>query len=69
LKPAAKPLGLHRVFIRGKRLKYVFADCAFKRVQVDARAYWRDAGEPHRGPALWTGGTLNFGNGMTDDRR
>jgi hypothetical protein len=39
----------------------MFADSAFKRVQVDARAYWPDAGEPHRGPALRTGGTLNFG--------
>jgi hypothetical protein len=39
----------------------MFADGAFKRVQVDTRAYWRDAGEPHRGPALRTGGTLNFG--------
>jgi hypothetical protein len=59
LKPASKFLGLHRVFIRGKGLKDVFADSAFKRVQVDARANWRDTGEPHRGLALRTGGTLN----------
>jgi hypothetical protein len=45
----------------------MFADSAFKRVQVDARAYWRDAGEPHRGPALRTGGTLNFGE-LNDGR-
>jgi hypothetical protein len=61
LKPASKTLGLHGVFIRGKRLKYMFADSAFKRVQVDARAHWRDNGEPHRGLALRTGRTLNFG--------
>jgi hypothetical protein len=38
LKPASKTLGLHGVFIRGKGLKYVIADSAFKRMQVDARA-------------------------------
>jgi len=59
LKPTPKTLGLHRVFIRGKGLKYMFADSAFKRVQVDARAYRRDTGEPHRRLAPWAGGTLN----------
>jgi len=59
LKPASKTLGLHGVFIRGKGLKYMFTDSAFKRVQVDASAYWRDTGEPHRGLAPRTGGTLN----------
>jgi hypothetical protein len=38
LKPASKALGLHGIFIRGMRLKYVIADGAFKRMQVDARA-------------------------------
>src|SRR5258708_37038448 len=38
LKPASKTLGLHRVFIRGQGRKYVIADSAFKRMQVDARA-------------------------------
>jgi hypothetical protein len=61
LKPASKTLGLHGIFIRSKGLKYMSAGSAFKRVQVDARAYWRDAGEPHRGPALRTGRTLNWG--------
>ena len=56
LKPAAKGLGLHRIFIRGKGRKYVIADSTFKRMQVDAWACWLDAGEHHRGPALRTGG-------------
>jgi hypothetical protein len=38
LKPASKTPGLHGVFIRGKGLKYVIADSAFERMQVDARA-------------------------------
>ena len=58
LKPASKTLGLHGIFIRGKGLKDVIAYSAFERVQVDTRAYRRDAGEPHRGPALRTGGAL-----------
>ena len=37
LKPASKTLGIHGVFICGKGLKYVPADSAFKRMQVDAR--------------------------------
>jgi hypothetical protein len=39
LKPASKTLGLHWVFIHGKGLKWAMADSAFKRVQVDARAF------------------------------
>src|SRR4249920_3723790 len=39
LKPASKTLGLHGVFIRGTGLKWAMADSAFKRVQVDARAF------------------------------
>jgi hypothetical protein len=38
LKPASKTFGRHGVIIRGKGLKYVIADSAFKRMQVDARA-------------------------------
>jgi hypothetical protein len=37
LKPASETVGLHRVFIRGKGLKYAIVDSAFKRMQVDAR--------------------------------
>src|SRR5258708_28844351 len=59
LKPASKTLGLHRVFIRDKGLMYVIADSAFKRMQVDARAYWLDTVEHHRGLALRTSGALN----------
>jgi hypothetical protein len=59
LKPASKTLGLHGVFIRGKGLKYVIADSAFKRMQVDARARRLDTGEHHRGLAHRTSGTLN----------
>src|ERR1700687_3616065 len=60
LKPASKALGLHWVFIRGPGLKYLIADSAFKRIQVDAPgACWLDADEHHRGLALRTGGALN----------
>jgi hypothetical protein len=37
LKPASKTLGLHGIFIRGMGPKYVIADSAFKRMEVDAR--------------------------------
>jgi hypothetical protein len=43
-----------------KRLKYVIAPSALKRVQVDAQARRRDAGEQHLGLAHRTGGALNF---------
>jgi hypothetical protein len=60
LKPASKTLGLHGVFIRGKGLKYLIADSAFKRMQVDAPgACWLDADEHHLGLALRTGGAIN----------
>ena len=60
MEPASKTLGLHWVFIRGKGPKYVIADSAFKRVQVDASgACWLDADEHHLGLALRTGGALN----------
>jgi hypothetical protein len=49
LKPAPKIPGLHRVCIRGKGLKYVIADSAFKRMQIDARVCRLDACEHHRG--------------------
>ena len=51
LKPAFKTLGLHGVVIRCKGLKYVIADSAFKRMQVDARACWLDT-DKHRGVSL-----------------
>jgi hypothetical protein len=60
LKPASKALGLHGVFIRGKGLKFLIADSAFERMQVDAPgACWLDADEHHMGLALRTGGALN----------
>src|ERR1700680_4313096 len=68
LKPASKALGLHRVFIHGKGLKYVIADSTFKRMQVDARACQRDTDEHHRGRAPRTGGALNC-NEWNDGRQ
>src|SRR4051812_22443201 len=60
LKPASKALGLHGVFKRGKARKYLIADSAFKRLQVDAPgACWLDANEHHLGLAIGTGGALN----------
>jgi hypothetical protein len=60
LKPASKVLRLHGVFKRGKARKYLIADSAFKRLQVDAPgACWLDANEHHLGLALRTGGALN----------
>jgi hypothetical protein len=67
-KPAFKSPGLHRIFIRGKRLKYVITHSALKRVQVDAQARWCDAGEQHLGLTRRTGGTLNF-NERHDGRK
>src|SRR6266852_4955730 len=58
LKPASKAPGLHGVFIRDKGLKFVIADSALKRMQVDARACWLDPGEHHRSLALRTNGAL-----------
>src|SRR5712692_6198165 len=63
------PLGLHGVFIRGKGLKYLIADSAFKRMQIDAPgACWLDADEHHLGLALRTGGALNC-NEWNDGRQ
>jgi hypothetical protein len=56
LKPASKTLGLHAVVIRCKGLKYVIADSAFKRMQVDARACWLDT--DNRGVSLRCGPTF-----------
>jgi hypothetical protein len=44
--------------MRGKRRKYVIADSALKRIQVDAWAFWLDADEHHPGFAPRTGGAL-----------
>jgi hypothetical protein len=60
LKPASKALGLHGVFIGGKGPKYLIADGAFKRMQVDApAASWLDADQHHLGLAPRTGRALN----------
>jgi hypothetical protein len=60
LKPATKTLGPHGVFICRKGLKYLIADSAFKRMQVDAHgACWLDGDEHHLGLALRTGGAPN----------
>src|SRR6266567_5428937 len=60
LKPASKTPGLHGVFKRGKGLKSLVADSAFKCMQVDAPgACWLDADEHHLGLAPRTGGALN----------
>src|SRR5713101_7197254 len=53
LKPATKTLGPHGVFIYRKGLKYLIADSAFKRMQVDAHGACRlDGDEHHLGLAL-----------------
>jgi len=62
LKPATKTPGPHGVFIRRKGLKYLIADRAFKRMQVDGPgACGLDADEHHLGLALRTGGAPNCG--------
>src|SRR6185312_14396377 len=58
LKPAAKDLGMHRIFVRAKRCKHVTADSTLKRMQVHARALWLDADEHHRSFAPRTSGAL-----------
>ena len=63
LKPAAKALGMHRIFIRGKGRKHVIADTALKRMQVDARACRLDADEHHLSLAPRTGGALDTPEG------
>jgi hypothetical protein len=68
LKPASKIPGLHGVCKRGKGLKYVIADSAFKRMQIDAGVCRLDAGEHHRGLAPRTGWTLNCSE-WNDGRR
>ena len=45
--------------MRDKGLKFVIADSAFKRKQVDARACRLDTGEHHPGLALRTSGARN----------
>ena len=59
MKPASKGFGLHGIFIRDEGLKFVIADSAFKRMQVDTCVRWHDTGEPHPGLALRTSGALN----------
>jgi hypothetical protein len=60
LKPAAKGLGMERIFMRGKSRKHVVADSTLKRIQVHSWAFWFDADEHHPGFALRTGGALKY---------
>jgi hypothetical protein len=70
LKPASKALGLHGVFKRGKGLKYLIANSAFKRMQVNGPgACWLDANEHHLGLALRTGGLQGNGSFHGFERR
>jgi hypothetical protein len=57
--------------MRGTSRKYVIADSALKRIQVDAWAFWLDADEHHPGFAPRTGGALkrNRWNGGRQARR
>ena len=68
MEPAAKGLGMHRIFVRAKHCKYVTADSALKPVQVHARAFWLDADEHHRSFAPWTGAVLKC-NRWNGERR
>jgi hypothetical protein len=58
LKPSAKGLRMHRIFIGGKGCKCVIADSALELVQVHAGAFWLDADEHHRSFAPRTRGAL-----------
>ena len=58
MKPAAKSLRMHRIFVDGKGRKHAVADSALIPVQVHAWALWLDTDEHHRSIALRTGGTL-----------
>jgi hypothetical protein len=58
LKPAAKGLRMHGIFVGGKGRKHMVADSALKPVQVYARAFRLDADEHHRSFAPRTGGAL-----------
>jgi len=58
LKPAAKGLRMHSIFVGGKGRKYVIAHSALKTVQVHAWAFWLDADEHHPSFAQRTGGAL-----------
>jgi len=58
LEPAAKGLGMQRIFIRGKGREFVIADSALKPVQVHPWAFELDAHEHHRRFALRAGRAL-----------
>ena len=58
MKPAAKSLRMHRIFVGGKGRKHAVADSALIPVQVHAWALWLDTDEHHRSFALRTGGAL-----------
>jgi hypothetical protein len=69
LKPAAKTLGLHRIFMRGMGLKQAIAHGASKRMQVVARARQLDTDEHHRGLAHRTGGAATNWSEWKDGRQ
>jgi hypothetical protein len=69
LKPAAKTLGLHRIFMRGMGLKQAIAHGASKRMQVVARACQLDTDEHHRGLAHRTGGAAANWSEWKDGRQ
>src|SRR2546423_4660262 len=50
--------------MRGKSRKYMVADSALIRIQVDAWAFWLDADEHHPGFAPRTGGALKCNRGI-----
>ena len=58
MEPAAKGLGMQRIFIRGKGREFVIADSALKPVQVHPWAFELDAHEHHRRFALRAGRAL-----------
>lgn len=60
LKPAAKGLGMHWIFMRCEDRKFVIADSASKHVQVHAWAFWLDADEHHLGLAARAGGAQKW---------
>ena len=70
LKPAAKGVGMERIFMRGKSRKHVIADGALKRIQVHSWAFWFDADEHHPGfLQLGLAGRSNTTCGMADSGR
>ena len=69
LKPAAKTLGLHRIFMRGMGHKQAIAHGASKRMQVVARACSSILTSIIEALHIGQAGRPIGANGMTDDRR